>query len=94
MEKKINAYKILVGKEDATGDLGLWQKILLKWIIKYNVWSAGWIQPVQDTFQWRDLVNTFKDYWVPWKAGNLLTIRATYQLLKKDSVPWSQSVSQ
>jgi hypothetical protein len=50
---------------------------------------VDWIHLTQDRDQWRVLVNTVMNILIQEKVGNILTNWVYYQLLKKDSAPWS-----
>jgi hypothetical protein len=43
----------------------------------------------QDRDQWRALVKTLLIHGVPKKGGKILDKLGDYQLLKRDSAPWS-----
>jgi hypothetical protein len=49
-----------------------------------------WIHLAQDTDQWRALVNTVMNLWVPQKAKNFLTNRATISFSRK-TLPHGQN---
>jgi hypothetical protein len=69
MGKKRNACRLLVGKPEGKRPLG---KPRCKWVdnIKIDLKEIGsggmdWIDLVQDRDQWRVLVNTVMNLWVP-----------------------------
>jgi hypothetical protein len=64
-----NAYRILVGKPEGNSPLG---KPIRRWVDNINIdlieigWdSMDWIDLAQDRDQWRALVNTVMNFWVP-----------------------------
>jgi hypothetical protein len=69
MGRKRNAYRILVGKSERKRPLGRPRR---KWVdnIKKDLreirWDGmDWIDQAQDRDQWRTLVNTVMNLWVP-----------------------------
>jgi hypothetical protein len=63
-----NAYRILVGKPGekrplGRHDIGGWT--ILKWILEIGWDGVDWIELAQDRDQWRALVNTVMNLWVP-----------------------------
>jgi hypothetical protein len=69
MEKKINAYRILVGKPEGKRPLG---RSRLSWVdnIKMDLNEIGWdgmdwMDMAQDRDKWRAHVNTVMYLWVP-----------------------------
>jgi hypothetical protein len=69
MGQKRNAYKILVGKPEGKRPLGRPRR---RWVdnIKMDLREIGWddmdwIDMAQDREQWRALVNTIMNRWVP-----------------------------
>jgi hypothetical protein len=67
MGEKRNAYRILVGKPEGTRPLGR-----PRWVNNIEIdlreigWNdIDWIDLVQDSNQWRALVNTVMNLWVP-----------------------------
>jgi hypothetical protein len=73
-----NMYNILVGQPEGKRVLG---RTRLRWEDnnRMDLRNIGWedadrINLVQDRVQWRVLVNTVVNIWVPYKAGNFLII--------------------
>jgi hypothetical protein len=69
MEEMRNAYSILVGKPERKRPLGRPRSVWEDNIIM-DLWEIGWavvdwIHPAQDGEQWRDLVNTVMNLWIP-----------------------------
>jgi hypothetical protein len=69
MGKKRNAYRILVGKSEVKRPL---ERQRRRWVdhIKIDLGEAGWYSMVwidlaQDSDQWKALVNTVMNLWVP-----------------------------
>jgi hypothetical protein len=69
MGEKSNAYRILVGRPEGKRPLG---KPRRKWVgnIKVDLREIGWggmdwIDLTEDRDQWRALVNTVMNIWVP-----------------------------
>jgi hypothetical protein len=69
MEKKRNAYRILLGKPEGKKrpledqEVGGWT---LKWILREIGWDGmDWIDLAQDGDQWRALVNTVMNLQFP-----------------------------
>jgi hypothetical protein len=54
-----------VGKSDHLEDIGVFGRIILKWILKK--WDGGmdWINLAQNRDRWRDFVNAVTDLGVP-----------------------------
>jgi hypothetical protein len=70
--EKRNAYRILVGRPEGKRPLGSPRR---RWVdnIKTDLRGIGWdgmdwIDPAQDRDQWRALVNTVMNLWVPLNA--------------------------
>jgi hypothetical protein len=73
--KKRNAYRILVAKPEGKRPLGRPRR---RWVdnIKMDLREIGWdgvdwIDITQDRDQWRALVNTVLNLWVPYAGGFL-----------------------
>jgi hypothetical protein len=68
MGKKMNAYRILVGKPEERGPLGrryMWE-VNIKMDITEIEWDGmNWIDVAHDRNQWRALVNTVMNPQVP-----------------------------
>jgi hypothetical protein len=69
VEEKRNTNRILVGKPEGKRPL---ERPRRRWVdnIKINLREIGWdgmdwIHLAQDTYQWRALVNTVMNFWVP-----------------------------
>jgi hypothetical protein len=69
VKEKRNAYRILVGKPEGKSPLG---RPSSRWVdnIKMDLREIGldgmdWIHLAQDRDQWRALVNTVMNLWVP-----------------------------
>jgi hypothetical protein len=69
MGKKRNAYRILVGKPEGKRPLGRPRR---RWVYSFKMdlkeigWDGvDWIDMAQDRDQWRVLVNTVLNLWVP-----------------------------
>jgi hypothetical protein len=61
-----NAYRILVGKPEGKNhredeDVGGWT--ILEWILGWG--TIDWIDLAQNRDQWRALVNTAMNHWIP-----------------------------
>jgi hypothetical protein len=69
MEEMRNAYKILAGKpegRDHSEDLGTDGRIIFRVDLGEIVWEdVDWIHLAQETNQWRAVVNTVLELWVP-----------------------------
>jgi hypothetical protein len=77
MEKKRNECRILVGNPEGKRPLG---RSRCRWVdnINNHLWEIGWngmnwIVVAHDTDQWRALVNTVMNLWVPWNAREFLS---------------------
>jgi transposase len=75
--EKSNAYRILVGKPGGKRPVG---RLRHSWVdnIKIDLRETergcmGWIDVAQDRDQWRALVNTVINLWVPQYAGKFLS---------------------
>jgi hypothetical protein len=66
MGEKRNEYRLLVGKPEGKRPLG---RPRCRWVdnIKMDLGEVGWgdVDWAQDTDQWRALVNSVMDLWVP-----------------------------
>jgi hypothetical protein len=66
---KRNAYRILVGNPEGNRPLGKprrrWVDNIIMDLRKIGWGGMGWIDLAQDRDQWRDLVNTVMNLWVP-----------------------------
>jgi hypothetical protein len=64
MGEKKNAYRILVGKPEGKRPLGRPRR---RWVdnIKKDLREIGWGGMAQDRDQWRALVSTVMNHWVP-----------------------------
>jgi hypothetical protein len=67
MREKRNANRIFVGKPEGKRPLqqdvgGL---IIIRLILETGWGGTGWIDLAQDKDQWRTLVNTVMNFWVP-----------------------------
>jgi hypothetical protein len=68
-EEKRNAYSILVGKPERKRPLGRprhrWENIIRMNLREIRWCGMAWVNPAQDRDQWRGLVNTVMNLWVP-----------------------------
>jgi transposase len=62
MREKRNAYRILVGKPEGKRPLGRPRR---RWVANIKMDGMGWIGLAYDRDQWRALVNTVMNLWVP-----------------------------
>jgi hypothetical protein len=64
MRERRVAYRVLVGKPEGNGHLGVDGRIILKCIFKK--WDGGinWIDLTQNRDRWRDVVNSAMNRWV------------------------------
>jgi hypothetical protein len=81
MGKKRNAYRILVGKPVGKRPLARprrrWEDNI-KMDLRDIGWSGmDWADLAQDRDQWRTLVNTEMNLWVPFNVGKFLSSCAT-----------------
>jgi hypothetical protein len=63
-----NAFKILVGKPEVKNDsedVGIDGRIILEWISGRLCEGVYWINLTQDREQWRALVYSVMNLWVP-----------------------------
>jgi hypothetical protein len=60
-------------ESDHLEDLGVYGKIILRWIFKKWDGGHGLIDLAQDRDRWRTLVNAVMNRRVPFNAGNFLT---------------------
>jgi hypothetical protein len=74
--EKMNAYRVLLGKPEGRRPLGRPRR---RWVnnIKMDLRDIGWdgvdsIEMAHDRDQWRALVNTILNLWVPQNAGKFL----------------------
>jgi hypothetical protein len=69
MGEKRNAYRILVGKPEGKRPLGRTRRMWMdniKMDLRETGWDGmDWIDLAQDREQWRALVNTVMNLWVP-----------------------------
>jgi hypothetical protein len=67
--EKRTAYMILVGKPERRGPLGKprcrWVDNIKMYLREIGLCGVGWIDMAQDRDQWRALVNTVLNFWVP-----------------------------
>jgi hypothetical protein len=69
MGEKMNAYRILVGKPEVKRPLGRprcrWEDNIKMDLREIGWGGMDWIDIAQDRDQWRALVNTVMNLWVP-----------------------------
>jgi hypothetical protein len=73
---KRNAYRILVGKPEGKILLGRptrrWEDNIRMDLREIGWGGMDWIDPAKDRDQWRALVNTVMNLWVPSNLGKFL----------------------
>jgi hypothetical protein len=64
IEKKRNAYRLLLGKSEEKRPIG---RPRCRWVdnIKMDLGEVGWGDVAQDRNRWRALVNSVLNLWVP-----------------------------
>jgi hypothetical protein len=81
MVEKRNAYGILVGKPEGKRPLGRprrrWENNIKMDLREIGLGVMDWIDLAQDRDQWRALVNTVMNLWVPYNVGKFLSGCAT-----------------
>jgi hypothetical protein len=69
MGERRNAYNILIGKPEGrvdSEDVGIDGRIILEWILgKHGRNDVDYMHLAQDRDQWRALVNSVMNLWVP-----------------------------
>jgi len=50
---------------DRLKDVGINERVILKWIFKKWDWGIDWIDLAQDRSRWQALVNSEMKLWVP-----------------------------
>jgi hypothetical protein len=72
--EKRNAYRILVGKQEGKRPLGRprcrWEDNINMDLQEIGWGSMDWTDLAQDRDQWRALVNTVMNLWIPKMLGN------------------------
>jgi hypothetical protein len=79
--EKRNAYRILAGKPEGKRPLGRprrrWEDNIKMDLREMGWGGMDWIDLAQDRDQWRALVNTVMNLWVPLNVGKFLSGCAT-----------------
>jgi hypothetical protein len=85
-----NSYWILVGKPGGKRPLRRprhrWEDNIKMYLREIGWGGIHWIDVALDRDQWRALVNTVMNLWVPLNFGEFLS---SCRLLKNGSAPWS-----
>jgi len=83
----ITAYSILVGKPERKRPLGRlrrrWKDNIRKDLREICWEGVDWMHMAQDRVQWRAVVNTVMNLWVPLKSGNFLTSRVNLSFSRR-----------
>jgi hypothetical protein len=76
MREMRNSYNVLTGKPERKRPLGRprhrWEDIRMD-LREIGSEIVDWIRQAQERDQWRPLINTVMNLWVPQKTGNFLT---------------------
>jgi hypothetical protein len=66
--KRGGVYRVLVGKRDRKRTLeilGVFERIILKWIFREWYGGTDWMDPTQNWYRWRALANAEMDLRIP-----------------------------
>jgi hypothetical protein len=58
-------------------------KIILSLVLGNRMEVVDWLHLARDWYQWWAFVNTVMKLWVPWKAGNFLTVWVTISFWRR-----------
>jgi hypothetical protein len=64
-EKFMKCFGVKLERKNRYEDLSIDGFIILKWVLKITLGFVDWIRVVQDSDQWRDLINTITSLGAP-----------------------------